>query len=159
MSSQIPATSAAQARARFGVLFVGVARRWRAALDASLLDIGLSDATWSPLMHIGRSGGGISQRELAARVGIDTSTLVRLLDILAAKGLIERRQDPADRRANLLFLTDDGQLMRARIGAVLDKVEASMLAGLDDEAMLALTGMLEHIDEGVRQYRRQGESA
>lgn len=91
------------ARQRFGWLFVGVARRWRAALDERLAGLGLSDATWSPLVHIGRSGGGIRQNALAGRIGIDTSSLVRLLDILVAKALIERRQDPADRRSNLLF--------------------------------------------------------
>ncbi|AZV93965.1 MarR family winged helix-turn-helix transcriptional regulator [Kerstersia gyiorum] len=146
-------------RQRFGCLFVGVARRWRAALDASLAEVGLSDATWSPLVHIGRSGGGISQKDLAARVGIDTSTLVRLLDILSAKGLIERRQDPADRRANLLYLTPEGQSMLARIQQVLDVAETRMLADWDDETMQQLTDRLEQLDQRLRAGRTQEEPA
>lgn len=144
---------------RFGCLFVGVARRWRAALDASLAEVGLSDATWSPLVHIGRSGGGISQKDLAARVGIDTSTLVRLLDILSAKGLIERRQDPTDRRANLLYLTPEGQSMLARIQQVLDVAETRMLADWDDETMQQLTDRLEQLDQRLRAGRAQEEPA
>lgn len=140
-------------RQRFGCLFVGVARRWRAALDASLAEVGLSDATWSPLVHIGRSGGGISQKELAARVGIDTSTLVRLLDILSAKGWIERRQDPSDRRANLLYLTPAGHAMVARIQQVLEEAEGRMLADWDDGTMQQLTARLDQLDQRLRAER------
>ncbi len=145
-------------RERFGVLFVGVARRWRAALDASLADVGLSDATWSPLIHIGRAGGDISQKDLAARVGIDGSSLVRLLDILASKDLIERRQDVEDRRSNLLFLTPAGRAAVRKIQRVLTVAEQQMLADLDDAGMAALTTALERIDARIKALRRDGES-
>ncbi|MFG1372453.1 MarR family transcriptional regulator [Xanthobacter oligotrophicus] len=145
------------ARERFGMLFVVVARHWRSALDASLADMGLSDATWSPLLHIGRSGGGLSQKDLAARVGIDGSSLVRLLDILAAKGLIERRQDPGDRRANLLFLTPAGREAMAEIQRLLNGIEARMLADLDDAEMEAVTKALERIDTRIRALRHGGD--
>ncbi|UFN50156.1 MarR family transcriptional regulator [Roseomonas sp. OT10] len=145
--------SSSSLRARFGMLFVGTARRWRAAVDARLAGLGLSDATWPPLIHIDRSGGGISQTELAARVGIDGSSLVRLLDILAGKGLIERRQDPADRRSNLLFLTPAGQVAVAEIRRILIETEEAMLADLDDARMEALTHALERIDARIRHLR------
>ncbi|MFC0220526.1 MarR family transcriptional regulator for hemolysin [Pseudochelatococcus lubricantis] len=144
-------------RERFGMLFVGVARRWRAALDARLADVGLSDATWSPLVHIGRSGGGICQKDLAVRVGIDGSSLVRLLDILAAKGLIERRQDASDRRSNLLFLTRAGEEAVAGIQQVLTAVEGQMLAGIDDTEMEALIASLDRIDTQLRTLREGGD--
>lgn len=140
-------------RQRFGMLLVGVARRWRAALDAHLARIGLSDATWSPLVYIGLSGGGISQKDLAGRVGIDGSTLVRLLDILAEKALIERRQDAADRRSNLLFLTPAGAATVREIRHVLGAAEERMLAELGDADLDMLTGALERIDAGIRNLR------
>lgn len=140
------------------MLLVGVARRWRAALDASLAEVGLSDATWSPLAHIGRSGGGLSQKDLAARVGIDGSSLVRLLDILCEKGLIERRQDPADRRSNLLFLTPAGRAAERKILHVLTAVEHRMLADLDDSAITNLTAALERIDARIKALRDRGDS-
>ena len=148
----------AQLRERFGMLFVGVARRWRAAVDSRLAGLGLSDATWPPLVHIDTSGGGISQKELAARVGIDGSSLVRLLDILARKGLIERRQDEADRRANLLFLTPEGEAAVRDIRRLLVAAEAEMLADLDDDRLRALTGALERIDARIRAPRGEGEA-
>ena len=102
-------TPPAPARLRFGIKFVLLARRWRQALDQRLAEVGLSDATWAPLVHLWESGGGISQKDLAALVGIDGSSLVRLLDILAGRGLVERRMDPADRRTRLVFLTEAGR--------------------------------------------------
>ncbi|MFD2238266.1 MarR family winged helix-turn-helix transcriptional regulator [Aureimonas populi] len=137
------------------MLFVGTARRWRAALDARLADIGLSDATWGPLVHVSRSGGGLSQKELAARVGIDGSSLVRLLDILSAKELIERRQDPSDRRSNLLFLTEAGTSAVQEIHRVLLEIEAQLLADVDDVEIAALTDALERIDARVTSIRRE----
>ena len=59
-----------------------LARRWRAFLDTALQDAGLTEAAWAPLMHLHRLGDGVQQKILAARIGIDTSTLVRLIDIL-----------------------------------------------------------------------------
>lgn len=150
-------TGPISARERFGMLFVMVARHWRSALDASLADLGLSDATWSPLLHIGRSGGGLSQKELAARVGIDGSSLVRLLDILTTKGLIERRQDPGDRRANLLFLTPAGREAMAEIQGLLNEIEARMLADLDDAEMEAMTKALERLDTRIKALRHGGD--
>lgn len=147
--------TALSSRDPFGMLLVGVARRWRAALDASLAELGLSDATWGPLIHVGRSGGGISQKELAARVGIDGSSLVRLIDILATKQLIERRQDPADRRSNLLFLTPAGQATVRKIQRILTRVEKRLLEALDDAEIETVTSALERIDHRIEAMRRQ----
>lgn len=142
-------------RHRFGMLFVGVARRWRSTLDARLDSLGLTDATWTPLIHIERSGEGICQKDLAARIGLDGSSLVRLLDILVAKGLIERRQDTADRRSNLLFLTRQGQAATRDIQHALTDVEAEMLADLDDAEMEALTTALDRIDARIKATRHE----
>lgn len=147
-------------RDRFGMLLGGVARRWRATLDASLTEAGLSDATWGPLIHIDRSGGGISQKELAARVGIDGSSLVRLIDILAAREWVERRQDPDDRRSNLLFLTAAGKATVRKIQRILTRLETQMLADFDEAAMEVLTSALERIDARLGEMRdRGGDSA
>jgi MarR family transcriptional regulator for hemolysin len=48
---------------------------------------------------------GLKQSELAEMLDLQPITLTRLLDRLCASGLIERRPDPNDRRANRLYLT------------------------------------------------------
>lgn len=112
--------------------FVLTARRWRAALDEKLAAVGLSDASWAPLMHLAISGDGISQKELAARMGLDGSSLVRLIDLLETRGLVMRRTDDADRRARHIDLTSAGHAAVAFIRERLDLAEAEMLADLSD---------------------------
>jgi DNA-binding MarR family transcriptional regulator len=50
----------------------------------------------------------LSQQEVARRLGVDRTTMVDLVDELEAKGLVQRRQDPADRRRNVVALTPAG---------------------------------------------------
>jgi MarR family transcriptional regulator for hemolysin len=75
-------------------------------------------------------------------VGVDGSSLVRVLDILAREGLIERRRDEADGRARLIHLTKTGEARVAEIRRELAIVERALLVDIaDDELGL----MLEHI--------------
>ncbi len=129
-----------------GIRLVGLARRWRQYLDVQLASSGLSDATWAPLMHLHRAGEGLLQRELAARVGLEVSSLVRLLDILEQRQLVERRPDPQDRRGNRLFLTMAGHAQVARIRGLLEPLEDELLQDLDDAATEALLQAFERIE-------------
>ncbi len=142
-------------RARFGVRFALLARRWRRALDARLAEAGLSDATWVPLVHLHESGDGITQKELAALVGIDGSSLVRLLDILCRQGLVERRVDAADARARLVHLTDAGRARVAEIRRELGKGEAEMLADLSDAEIAAMLRNFELIEQRLQALQAQ----
>lgn len=148
-------------RARFGVRFSLLARRWRRALDARLAEAGLSDATWVPLVHLQESGGGITQKELAALVGIDGSSLVRLLDILCRQGLVERRLDASDGRARLVHLTAAGEMRVAEIRRELAKGEAEMLADLSDADIGGMLHHFERIEHRLQalQARRKEEMA
>ena len=76
----------------FGFRVARIARRLRQAVDAELRVLGLTEATWRPLAYVGRLGEGVRQRELAAALGIEGPSLVRLLDNLERRGLIERRE-------------------------------------------------------------------
>lgn len=134
-------------RDKFGFLFVTLARRWRRVIDHELAKAGLTDATWTPLIHLKEGGDDISQTELALRVGLDGSSLVRLLDLLEGKGFIERRVDSNDRRARRILLTPAGEAEVARIRAQLYCVERALLGDLDDPEMLAMVQGLEAIDQ------------
>lgn len=131
-------TQSSPPRDRFGFAFVTLARRWHRVVDKHLSAAGLTDATWRPLIHLAEDGDGISQRDLAARIGLDTSSLVRLLDLLVEGGFVERRIDPSDRRARRIHLTDEGRTELARIRAMLLQAEHELLAGLDDAEVRAM---------------------
>ena len=129
-------------------------------LEARLAAAGLSDATWVPLVHLEECGGGVTQKELAALVGIDGSSLVRLLDILCRQDLVERRVDATDGRARRIYLTVAGQKRVAEIREELTKGEADMLADLSDADISAMLRHFERIDQRLQdlQLRREHET-
>lgn len=83
--------------------------------------LGLSAATGKALEPLGLDGRelavlivldhgeGMSQQQAAQRLGIDRTTMVAMLDALADKGFVARRQDEHDRRRNLVELTTEGR--------------------------------------------------
>ena len=107
-----------------------IARRWRALLDERLRPAGMTKAAWAVLYWISRSPDGVTQRELAERVGIETSTLTRQLDAMEGQWLIERRAMPGDRRAKRVRLTDQAAGMMRQLAQITDLVRAELFDGL-----------------------------
>jgi DNA-binding MarR family transcriptional regulator len=75
-----------------------------------------------------------SQLALAQHLGVDRTVMTYLLDDLESGGLIERRPDPADRRARRVVATPRGTELLANLDDRLRTAEADLLAPLDDEA-------------------------
>lgn len=71
-----------------------------------------------------------SQQQAAARLGVDRTTMVAFLDALEGKGLLARRPDPADRRRNVVVLTEHGADTLRRATAASDEAERRFLAPL-----------------------------
>ena len=92
----------------------------------------------------------LSQGEVARRMGIDRTTMVALIDELEHKGLVQRRQDPADRRKNVVALTGAGRdtLRRAnQAGAEAERRFLSPLgAGEQETFRKALRALLSGTD-------------
>lgn len=85
-------------------------RAYRAAADKVAADYGLSQATGLPVLVISRFGeNGVRPGVLAETLSLEPSSLVRVVDHLLESGLLERHEDPNDRRAKILRLTDEGQ--------------------------------------------------
>lgn len=144
-------------RRQFGMEFAILARRWRAFLDDAITDAGLTEAAWAPLMHLQRLGDGVQQKVLAARIGIDTSTLVRLIDILESRQLVERLIDPTDRRGRLIHLTDNGRACVARIEATIARAEEELLAEVDDETLDQMRLVLTRINTRLDTLSKEPE--
>src|SRR6478735_7193737 len=73
-----------------------------------------------------------SQQQAAARLGIDRTTMVGLLDSLEGKGLVARRPDAGDRRRNVVVLTESGQETLRAATRASDAAERELLSALDD---------------------------
>src|SRR5215207_9624339 len=69
---------------------------------------------------------GQSQQALAEHLGLVPSRVVSFVDDLEAKGLVERRRNPTDRRLHALYLTPEGQAALGEIGAAAREHEAGL---------------------------------
>ncbi|MBY7915525.1 MarR family transcriptional regulator [Vibrio fluvialis] len=137
-------------RQKFGIQFSIAARLWRRHLDQRLAQAGIKDISWAPLLHLDEFGDGISQKDLAASVGMEGSTLVRLLDTLEQKGQIERQADSHDRRAKRIYLTDAGREQVSALRTELLQIETEMLADVSDEQ---IDVMLEVLDGLITKFK------
>jgi MarR family transcriptional regulator for hemolysin len=133
------------ARARFAPLVAHVAREWRRAVDGRLQAYGLTEATWLPLLRIARSEARMRQNELAASLSLDGSSVVRLLDALETAGLVERGEDPADRRAKSLALTPRGRRTADRVERVSQDIRDVVLGEISDEDLTRSLRLLETV--------------
>lgn len=106
------------------------ARKWRRTSDGVLNAYGVSEACAAPLLMVGRLGEAVRQGTLAEHVGIEGPSLVRLLDQLCAAGLARRDEDPGDRRAKTISLTDAGRAVTAQMEADLKVLRARVLKGI-----------------------------
>ncbi|MET8307383.1 MULTISPECIES: MarR family transcriptional regulator [unclassified Micromonospora] len=110
---------------------------------------GLAELGISPRAHYVLAQariGGLTQREIGERCGVDKTTMVVTLDQLERAGLAERRPAPTDRRARLITVTAAGERVLERAQDVVRRIQADLLATLpvqDQEAFLrALTALV-----------------
>jgi len=116
----------------FGFLVHDVARLFgRRFNQRALLFLGLTRAQCKVLGYLARNEG-INQAGLADLLEIKPMTLVRQIDRMEEDGWIERRPDPADRRARRLVLTDKARRILARILELSNEVRTAAFAGLSE---------------------------
>nr|NMF95813.1 MarR family transcriptional regulator [Aromatoleum toluolicum] len=116
----------------------------RHSFMANLRDSPLTLARARMLIHLERNEG-IRQVDLAELLEIQPMTLVRMVDQLASEGLVERRTDPADRRAHRLYLTDAARPQLDIIAETAAAVREKALVGLDEAERAQLTAALQRV--------------
>jgi MarR family transcriptional regulator for hemolysin len=125
-------------------------RAWRLALDRRLRPHGLSQAKWLTLLHLARCGGELPHGELAARLGIEPATLVRLVDRLERDGWVTRAPNPADRRGKRVVLTPRARALGAHLERTANALRAELLADVPREDLAAAIRVLGHIATRAR---------
>ncbi|MBB4618952.1 MarR family transcriptional regulator [Sphingomonas abaci] len=139
---------------RLAAGLVPVARAYRLHLDRELAGLSLSHSSALAVMLLGRMADGVRQGELAERLGVEGPTLVPLVDRIARAGLIERRGDPADRRAKTLHLTPAGRDLAERAEERSAAVRARLFAGIDDAALDAAIQVIERLQSALDAVER-----
>jgi MarR family transcriptional regulator for hemolysin len=115
-----------------GLLMHEVARLMRKRFEQRTRDQGLTRAQWQTVLYLARQEG-VHQTVLAEMLEIEPMTLVRILDRLEGRGLIERRQDPEDRRAWRLYLNEAARPLLAAMEPLGEATRAEALNGVPEE--------------------------
>ncbi|SFW77697.1 MarR family winged helix-turn-helix transcriptional regulator [Amycolatopsis australiensis] len=117
----------------------------------------LAEPLYAPLGITGRQlalltlfgeGPALSQQDGAARLGVDRTTMVALVDELEARGLVRREVAPGDRRKRLVRLTGEGERVREAGEEVTRQAETLLLAPLSAEDAQGLRAALGRIVRG-----------
>jgi MarR family transcriptional regulator for hemolysin len=146
-----------QLRDGFASLIARAGRQWRRAVDRRLQPFGLTEATWLPLIYLARAPVPMRQKDLAASLVLDGSSIVRLLDALEAAGLIERREESADRRAKIITVTSRGFSIIDQVEAVSRDVRNATLVGLSLEEIEIATHALELVCQNLAKQQDSEE--
>src|SRR5215471_12817749 len=110
---------------------------------------GTTRAQWIVLYRL-RQQEGLSQVDLADVLELQPISLVRLLDRLVEHGLLERRHDPRDRRANRLFLTSKGRKLVDELDSLRDAIANEVLGGLSDDATRTSLEALRDVKDRIK---------
>ncbi|MET1028052.1 MAG: MarR family transcriptional regulator [Dongiaceae bacterium] len=137
-----------------GFILHDVARLLRKRFEQRAKGLGLTRSQWQTLVYL-NINEGIHQGGLAEILEIEPITLVRILDKLEERGLIERRRHPTDRRIWLLFLRDEARPLITTMQEIGAATRADALAGLPqakhDLLFEALTLMKTNLLEACNQ--------
>jgi MarR family transcriptional regulator for hemolysin len=109
---------------------VVAARHWRKICQTTLVNYGISEACAVPLLMIGRLGEGVRQVTVAQAAGMESPSLVRLLDQLCHDGYVCRTADAHDRRAKCLSLTATGRALVQAVEIELVRLRHEVLQGI-----------------------------
>jgi len=110
---------------------------------------GTTRAQWIVLFRL-RDQEGLSQVDLADVLELQPISLVRLLDRLVEHGLLERRHDPKDRRANRLFLTPRGRQLVDDLDSLRNAIATDVLQDVRADALQTSLGTLRDIKERIK---------
>jgi len=118
------------------------------AFDEALAAAGGSLPVWLVLLNLKISRPG-NQRELAEAVGITEATLTHHLTAMDTAGLITRTRDTANRRVQVVVLTEAGEAAFTRLRDAAVAFDARLNAGLTESDVATLTALLSRLAGNV----------
>lgn len=138
------ASRSEQVHRNFMALMAQINRQWRRAIDRQLQPLGLTEATWLPLLHLARAAQPMRQKDLAASMTLDSSSVVRLLDGLQSGGFIERLEGE-DRRVKTVHLTAQGRAAVKKVEDLVGRGHDRLYAGVPERDLDHAFSVLEQI--------------
>ncbi|WP_315761690.1 MarR family winged helix-turn-helix transcriptional regulator [Sphingomonas sp. Y38-1Y] len=130
---------------------VTAARRWRKLANERVKVTGQTMARWETLFLVAFTGDELTQSDLAHLISVEGPTMVRMLDVLARDGLIERQQRESDRRQTINRITPKGRQVIADLMEISNGLRREVLGDIDRDkleiALEVLSDILRKLDE------------
>jgi DNA-binding MarR family transcriptional regulator len=135
-----------------GYLLADNSRLARWAFDQQVREIGVTGPQARLLLMLNRRPGE-NQGFYAEQLEVEPITLCRMVDRLEENDMVERRRDPADRRAWQLYLTPKSQKLVAKLQRRVDSLVDDMLCGLTSDERSEFARLLKAVGENLSQRR------
>ncbi|NKN31899.1 MarR family winged helix-turn-helix transcriptional regulator [Marichromatium bheemlicum] len=132
-----------------GYLANHLARLFARELQARIKPLGLSIGTFPALLVLWE-GDGLTQRELIAALDIEQPTMANTLARMERDGLIQRRRDPHDGRAQRIWLTETARALEGPATAAATAVNARALAGLSATERATFVALMRKVVAGLQ---------
>ena len=139
-----------------GFLLNDTARLFRRSFNARMKGSGITALQWRLITYLKRHEG-IRQGPLAELIEVEPITLSRMVDRLVEAELVERRADPADRRAWRLYLTPRAGKLLNRMRETADALTAEATEGLSTAEHDQLVDLVERVRTNLSRRICQNE--
>lgn len=136
-------TDLSERQLELGQTIGDISRAWRYQMNQRLKPLGLNLSTRMVLLQLHRNPQGLMQRELARKLGIESPTLVRLLDILEKKQWIQRTVSTDDKRRKYAVLTPKANEKLKIIEKLSRELRAEMMQGLTIDEIESSTQVMQ----------------
>lgn len=137
---------------------ITLARLIRVEADKRARAHGMTRAQWGILIAVEKQPG-LLQKELAEILEVEPISVARLVDRLEARGMVERRADPMDRRCWRLHVTEAARPLMADIDRQLNDLAAILCSGVPHETLSAMAPALEQMRDTITQALRNAPAA
>ena len=140
-----------------GLIIKSASKSLERALDVELRgQYGLSGAQWKVILSLSIQNG-LSQKDLAERIFVDSTTLVPIIDGMEKKGLVERRTDPKDRRNNNVFLTAKSESFVDPITEIILRMRKIFFKNIPENDLESAKNILKKISANADSYLAKRE--
>lgn len=129
-----------------------LARLIRTEADRRARAHGMTRAQWTLMIRL-EANPGLLQKELAEILEVEPITVARLVDRLEARGMVERRPDPTDRRCWRLHLAPAAQPLLGEIDTQLTDMAQSFCTGLSPDSLATASTVLAAMRDRAQEHR------
>ena len=133
-----------------GYIINRTAKAFVGALDSQLREkVGVTASQWKVLAVLVNQDG-LTQKEIADRLGVDGATLIPIIDKMEKDKLVVRKVDPADRRNNRIYRTERADALWDKMMQCVSSIKEISLKGIPDQNVKVMKDVLENIWQNLK---------